>query len=66
MHHDSQSAVLANDLDSMVHRIEALPAHPRNTDALNLVTEAKRAITEARIEVHQREMKARFAALDAA
>ena len=62
----SQAAILVNDLDSMVHRIEALDAHPRLTDALNAVHAAKKAVAEARADIHQSEMRARFAAMDAA
>lgn len=61
MNVDSETVVVTNDLDSMVHRIEALGAHPRFTDALNFVKEAKVAITEARSDLHQRAMKERFA-----
>lgn len=55
MHHDQAAAIIANDLDSLIHRIEALPAHPAYTDALNGVTEACAAIKRGRSEVHQRE-----------
>lgn len=44
MNANSQAAVIANDLDSMRHRIEALPAHPAYTDALNAVTKAMEAV----------------------
>lgn len=50
---DSQAAVLANDLDSMIHRIEALPAHPSYTDALCAVQAAKAAIESGRSALHQ-------------
>lgn len=61
MHTDSQAAIIANDLDSLVHRIEALPAHPRYTDALNAVSQAKQAVNDGRIDLHQSEMRQRFA-----
>ncbi len=61
MNTQSEAAVLVNDLDSMVHRIEALPAHPRYTDALTLVQAAKVAINEGRMELHQRETRERYA-----
>lgn len=57
---DSQAAILINDLDSMVHRIEALQAHPKYTEALNRVQEARQALQEGRSDLHQREMKARY------
>lgn len=66
MHHQSEAAIIANDLDSLRHRIEALPAHPSYTDALNAVTEALEAIRFGRADLHQTEMKARFAKADAA
>ena len=66
MNYDSEAAIILNDLDSMRVRIEALEAHPRYTDALNLVTEAKAAISEGRVDLHQRAMRARFAKMDAA
>jgi hypothetical protein len=66
MDHDQQAAVIANDLDSLIHRIEALPAHPGYTDALNAVAEAKAAVVSARVELHQRAMRERFAKADAA
>lgn len=66
MDYGSEAAIIANDLDSMRIRIEALPAHPRYTDAMNLVTQAKEAITEGRVDLHHRDMKARFAKMEAA
>jgi len=66
MHPDSQAAIIANDLDSLVHRIEALPAHPENTAALNAVQAARQAINKARADLHQSAMRERFAASDAA
>lgn len=59
MHHQSEAAVIANDLDSLIHRIEALPANPGYTDALNAVQEAKAAILSGRAELHEREMRQR-------
>lgn len=66
MNLDSQAAIIINDLDSLRHRIEGLQAHPSYTDALNLVTQARDAVTAGRSAVHQREMKERFSKLDAA
>lgn len=65
MNHHSQAAIIANDLDSLVHRIEALPAHPLNTTALTAILDAKQAIEAAASDLHQREMKERFAKMDA-
>lgn len=65
MNTDSQAAMIANDLDSLVHRIEALPASPRYTEALLAVQSAKNAISAGRSELHQLAMRQRFAAEDA-
>lgn len=66
MHHYSLAALITNDLDSLVHRIEALPPHPQHTEALNLVQKAKQAVSMAQLDIHHSEMRARFAAIDAA
>lgn len=62
MHKSSTMAIIANDLDSMAHRIEALEGHPSLTDALVCVRKAKAAVLSASVEIHHRDMKARFAA----
>lgn len=61
MNEDSQAAMLMNDLDNMVYRIEALQAHPRYTDALTAVKSAKEAIQDGRSQIHQFETAKRFA-----
>lgn len=60
MNSDSQAAIIANDLDSMRYRIEALPAHSLYTDALNAVTAARDAIKAGAVDLHQRNMRERF------
>lgn len=60
MNHDSQMAIIINDLDSLRHRIEALPAHPRLTDALNNITDARDAVTEARVALHRKALSERY------
>lgn len=60
MHIDSTTLILTNDLDSMVARIEDLPAHPALTKALTAVLEAKAAVGTFRTEMHQERMKERF------
>lgn len=65
MNTHSQAAVIANDLDSLHHRIEALPAHPKYTDALNAVALARDCVKAGSIDLHQRDMKERFAKMDA-
>ncbi len=61
---DSRAHVLINDLDNMVVYIEALPAHPRYTDALNAVLRAKDALIAGRSDLHQQDMKERFKKVD--
>jgi hypothetical protein len=61
MHHQSQAAIIANDLDSMVHRIEALPAHTSYTEALMAIQKAKVAILNGASDLHQRDVRERFA-----
>ena len=56
---DSEAAIIANDLDSLIHRIEMLQAHPKYTDALLHVSSAKDAIRDGRSDIHQRDVKAR-------
>lgn len=65
MHHQSEAAIIVNDLNSLVHRIEALPAHPKYTEALNAVQEAETAMRLGRSDLHDREMRDRFAKMDA-
>jgi hypothetical protein len=64
MHKDFTIAIIQNDLDSMAMRIEALEAHPELTKALASVQSAKAAMILARVDIHQRDMKERFAKLD--
>lgn len=63
---DTEAAIIINDLHSLRYRIEGLQAHPLYTDALNLVTQAQQHMQEGRADLHQREMKERFAKMDAA
>jgi hypothetical protein len=66
MNPDSEAAVIINDLDSLVHRIEGLQAHPRYTDALVAVQAAKQAVLDGRGDIHQTAMRERFAEMDKA
>ncbi|MDE5451356.1 hypothetical protein GWE18_00500 [Bradyrhizobium sp. CSA112] len=65
MNKDSTMSIIVNDLDSMVHRIEALEAHPELTKALASVQSAKAAMILARVDIHQSRMRERFAKMDA-
>ena len=56
-----EASMIVNDLDSMNIRIEQLQAHPKYTEAQVAVQNAKRWMTEGMADIHQREMKARFA-----
>ena len=60
MNWQMQAQIVANDLDSMQIRIEALPAHPRMTDALNAIIEAEKALREAWGDLHQIETRKRY------
>lgn len=57
MNHDRKMAIIINDLDSLVHRIEALPGHPALTDAEESVQQAKRYMEKARVEIHQANLR---------
>lgn len=59
-HPDRQAAIIENDLDSMIHRIEMLPAHPCYTNALLAVTKARDEVISGRAEIHHSDMKKRF------
>jgi hypothetical protein len=61
---DSEAAIIANDLDSLLHRIEALQAHPRYTEAGQAVLAARDAIKAGRQDLHETAMRARFDAMD--
>ncbi len=63
---DSLAAIIVNDLDSLVHRIEELPAHPYYTNALMAVQSAKQAMIKGRGEIHEHEMRGHFAKANAA
>jgi hypothetical protein len=58
-----EAAIIINDLDSMVHRIEALQAHPRYTEALVAVQEAKKALQSGLTDIHQSDLRKRFSAI---
>lgn len=57
---DREAAIIANDLSSLVHRIEMLQAHPLYTDAMLLVQQAHLKITDGRTAIHQADMAARY------
>lgn len=54
MHVYSEASIIINDLDSLIHRIEALPAQAYYTDALTSVVAAKKAMSEGRQALHHR------------
>lgn len=58
---DREAAIIANDLSSLVHRIEMLQAHPRYTNAVLLVQKAYCEISDGRSAIHQESMKQSFA-----
>jgi hypothetical protein len=64
MNSQREAAIIINDLDSLVHRIEALEAHPRYTDALEFVQRAKKAVLDGSTDLHHTAMRERFAKMD--
>jgi len=58
MTNDNKAAIILNDLDSILRRIESLPSHVRYTEAKNLVNDAMIAMTLGRIDLHQQAMQA--------
>lgn len=54
-------AVIANDLDSLVHRIEGGPAHPKLTDAVMNVMRARDEVRAAIDDLRRAEWHARHA-----
>lgn len=60
---DLEAAILINDLDSVALRLEHLQPHPRYTDAVVAVRQAKAAVEEARSDLHRADMDERFATL---
>lgn len=50
---DSQAAVIVNDLDSLVHRIRALPFHPDYEAAIEFVSNAKLGVDHARKDLER-------------
>lgn len=52
--------IVVNDLDSLHHRIEDLPAHPALTSAGDAVQEAKRLVQKAIVEIHRADMRSRY------
>lgn len=62
---DTEAAIIINDLDSLMHRIEALQAHPDYSRAHTKVQDAKTAMVNGRSAIHQGGMRTRFAEMDA-
>lgn len=59
MEPDRQAALIANDLDSLIHRVESLPAHAKYTSALEHVCQAKLDVQEGMADLHQAAMRER-------
>jgi len=60
MNWQQQAHVIANDLNSMTARIEALPAHPEMTAALIAVQAAEKSLRLAWGDLHQAEIRKRY------
>jgi hypothetical protein len=58
---DAEAAIITNDLSSMVQRIEMLQANPHYTAALLLVQKAYIEMSDGRSQIHQEDMRRRFA-----
>lgn len=56
-----EAQIIINDLASMNIRIEQLQAHPKYTEAQTAVQRAKETMIEGMSDLHQREMRERFA-----
>ena len=63
-HLSAAAAIIINDLDSLVHRIQGLEPHDRYTDALIAVQKAKEAMKAGRTAIHHARMKKRFEKMD--
>ncbi len=60
MNDNSLASIIINDLSSLIHRIEALPAHPEYTNAAVAVLEARRAVSVGCADLHSKAMRERF------
>lgn len=58
--HPFEPEMIVNDLENLRLRIEALPVHPRYTDAGQAIAEAKQAVRDARVDLHHRAIAERF------
>lgn len=61
MNDNFAARIMANELDSMVMRIEALPAHDLYTTAQAAVQTARDALRNGASDLHQQDMRKRFA-----
>lgn len=59
MNDDRKAAILINDLDTIEHLIEDMPAVPEYTDALIGIQAAKKKIAEGRTRLHQKALRDR-------
>lgn len=60
MQDQGKMRILANDLDSMVVRVDDLPAHPKLTEALTAIQAARDAVREAAGDLHQADIRRRY------
>jgi len=60
MDDQTRMSILRNDLDSIAHRIECLPAHPALTQAGESVRMARDWIAQAQGDLHQEDIKRRY------
>lgn len=50
---DFEAAIIANDLNSLIVRIEMLQGHPLYTEAQSAVMRAEKAMRDGRSAIHQ-------------
>lgn len=60
MNEQSEMQIIANDLENMAIRIEALRAHPKLTDAGTAVAQVHSLVREAMADIHRQDTQERL------
>lgn len=60
MKDDSKAAILINELDTIGHLIEDMPAAPEYTDAQIAIQKAKALIAAGRARLHEEGIRKRY------
>lgn len=66
MNPDAEAAIIINDLDSLVYRVEALPPSPYYANALSFLGLCRIAVVDGRRATHAKAMYEHFAKKDTA